>query len=178
MSTLTVAQFLLIGFLLLVLSWTLRRGHGFRPGRTLARDDLTLVSERLGLIGRPDRLVEDGKDIIPEEWKSSRRVSDSHRMQLGTYLILVEESYGVRPPYGVVVLGDGSSVKVENTEELRSEVLAIAERIREHRGDVEEPMTVNQPVQKCRACGQRQNCSVSSIRGQTKMVVMIGKGRG
>ena len=42
----------------------------------------------------------------------------------------------MRPPYGVVVLGEGERVEVENTEELRSEVLAMAEKIREHRRNI------------------------------------------
>ena len=79
------------------------------------------------------------------------------RLQLGTYFLLIEEEYGVRPPFGVVVLGDGSRVKVENTERLRSKVLGIAERIREP-GDLREEIPVRQPAAKCRACGQRANC--------------------
>ena len=59
---------------------------------------------------------------------------------------------------GVVVLGDGSRVEVKNTEELRSKVLAIAEKIREHRRTIREEIPVRQPAAKCRACGQRGDC--------------------
>jgi CRISPR-associated exonuclease Cas4 len=57
----------------------------------------------------------------------------SPRLQLGAYLLLVEEEYGMRPLFGVVVIRDGERVRVENTEELRSEILEVAARIREHR---------------------------------------------
>ena len=86
-------------------------------------------------------------------------MNDGHRLQLGTYFLLIEEEYGVRPPFGVVVLGDGSRVEVKNTEELRSKVLAIAEKIREHRRNIREEIPVRQPAAKCRVCGQRGNCA-------------------
>jgi CRISPR-associated exonuclease Cas4 len=68
----------------------------------------------------------------------------------------LEEAYGERPPFGVVVLGDGLRVEVENTEALRLEVLAIAEKIRERRRAIGEEIPVQQPAWKCRICGQRE----------------------
>ena len=120
------------------------------------------VTDRLKLVGRPDRIVKRGNVYIPEEWKSAKRMSHGHRLQLATYYILIEETYGVRPAFGVVVLGDGSRVEVKNTQALRSEVLAIAEMIRARRAMLTEPVPVSQPVNKCRRCGQRGNCSRSS----------------
>ena len=96
--------------------------------------------------------------MIPEEWKSAKRVSEGHRLQLGTYFLLIEEEYGVRPPFGVVVLGDGTRHQVKNTEALRSRVLAIAEKIREQRQALREEIAVRQPAAKCCVCGQRGNC--------------------
>ena len=74
-----------------------------------------------------------GETLIPEEWKSSKKVRPWHIAQLGTYFILVEESYGVRPLLGVIVLGDGVRKRIENTEQLRKQVLDVARRIREAR---------------------------------------------
>src|SRR6185436_3229982 len=123
----------LLGLLLVVLAVRGRWTRGLGSGETVALDDVTLFSERLKLVGRPDRIVRQGGSLIPEEWKSAKRVSHGHRLQLGAYFLLVEEEYGERPPFGVVVLGDGSRVQVENTDALRSEVLSIAEKIRERR---------------------------------------------
>lgn len=148
----------LLGLLLVGLAYRGRRKRGLGSGETVALDNVTLFSERLKLTGRPDRIVRQGETLIPEEWKSSRRANDGHRLQLGTYFLLIEEEYGVRPPHGFVVLGDGSRVKVENTERLRSEVLAMAERIREHRRKLRERIPVRQPPAKCRTCGQHKNC--------------------
>jgi len=46
----------------------LRRGLG--EGRTAALDNVTLTSKRLGLTGRPDRLIKGNGTVIPEEWSS------------------------------------------------------------------------------------------------------------
>jgi CRISPR-associated exonuclease Cas4 len=152
----------LLGLLLVVLAMRGRRKRGLGSGETMALDDVTLFSERLKLVGRPDRIVRQGETLIPEEWKSSKRVNDGHRLQLATYFILIEEEYGVRPPHGFVVLGDGSRVEVKNTEALRSKVLGIAERIRESRRVLCVEIPVRQPAQKCRVCGQRENCGQAS----------------
>ena len=148
----------LLGLLLVVLSKRGRKLRGLGSGETVALDDVTLFSERLRLVGRPDRIARESGRLIPEEWKSARRVSHGHRLQLGAYFLLIEEEYRERPPFGVVVLGDGSRVQVENTDALRSEVLAIAEEIRERRRDIGEEIPVRQPAWKCRICGQRANC--------------------
>lgn len=148
----------LLGLLLVVLSRLGRKGRGLGSGETIALDNVTLYSERYGLVGRPDRIERKGGSLIPEEWKSSKRVSHGHRLQLGTYFLLIEETYGEVPPYGVVVLGDGSRVQVENTDALRSEVLRIADAIRERRRFLGAEIEVRQPAWKCRACGQRENC--------------------
>ena len=91
----------LLGLLLVVLATRGRRKRGLGPVETIALDNRTLFSERLKLAGRPDRIIRQGEDLIPEEWKSSKRVSEGHRLQLGTYFLLIEEEYGVRPPFGV-----------------------------------------------------------------------------
>lgn len=151
-----------LGLVLLLASLLGRVRRGLGAGETVALDNVTLYSARLGLVGRPDRIVKSGGKYIPEEWKSSRRVNRGHELQLGTYFLLVEEEYGVRPPFGVVVLGDGTRVRVRNTEALRSEVLSIASRIREQRARLSLPVRVSQPANKCRLCGQQANCRVAN----------------
>ena len=122
-------------------------------------DNLTLRSERYGLVGRPDRIVRRGKQIIVEDKKSGRRVFDSHRLQMGVYLLLIEEHFGVRPPYAVIVLEDGRRVKIANSKELRNAVLVITGRIREGRKKLGVPQPAKGSPAKCRACGQRKHCT-------------------
>jgi CRISPR-associated exonuclease Cas4 len=155
---------LIFGALLLLWSSSTRKKEGLGDGETLALDDLVMVSERLKILGRPDRIVRQGEFLIPEEWKpSARRIYRGHRLQVGAYLLLVEEEFGLRPPFGVVVLSGGERVEVENTDELRAEILSAAEKIREHRREIEREIPVRQPAAKCRACGQRQNCGPARV---------------
>jgi CRISPR-associated exonuclease Cas4 len=94
-----------------------RRRHGLR-GRILAADDSrlgapTLRSARLGLAARPDHLVRDGRVVIPVEQKpTARRVWPSHQLQVAAQCALVEETTGVRPPHGLVVLAGGVQEQV------------------------------------------------------------------
>jgi CRISPR-associated exonuclease Cas4 len=145
----------------LILGGRKARHHvGLGQGRTLDLDSRTLYSDRLGLAGRPDRIIEGG---IPEEWKSARRVHDSHRAQMGVYLLLFEEETGVRPPHGFIVTGDGQRHLIENTPELRAWVLGVADQIRASRRRLAEIIQVNQPHAKCRTCGMRELCGQRSV---------------
>ena len=126
----------------------------------ISRDDVLLVSRRYGLTGRPDRIVKVGRHYIPEEKKPGLKVYDSYRAQLGVYLLLVEEHYGVRPPYGVLVLGDGRRVKIAQSEALRGWVLAMAEGIRRHRQQLGVALPPPANPRHCLGCGQRGHCAV------------------
>ena len=155
---------LVLGFLGLVLAIVALRARwsrGLGGGETVALDDVTLYSERLRLVGRPDRLLKIRGVPIPEEWKSSKKVQPWHVLQLGTYFILIEEEYGVRPPYGFVVLGNGARERVSNTQELRGRVLKIASEIREARRRIEEEIRVSPQAWQCRVCGSRSKCRQS-----------------
>jgi hypothetical protein len=62
---------LLLGLVLILGGRGLRHHRGLGEGKTVALDNVTLTSRRLGLTGRPDRLVKTDGTFIPEEWKSS-----------------------------------------------------------------------------------------------------------
>jgi CRISPR-associated exonuclease Cas4 len=154
----------IFGVVLLLWALRARKIRGLGPGQTVSLDDLVLFSESHKIVGRPDRIVRLGEFLIPEEWKpSARRIYHGHRLQAGAYCLLLEEKFGIRPPYGVVVLAGGVRVEVPFTDELEAEVLSIADTIREHRRNVEQQIPVRQPAAKCRACGQSQNCSQARV---------------
>ncbi len=138
-----------------------RRNAASRREQTLALDDRTLRSEQYGLVGRPDRIVRVGGVPIPEDWKTARTLQPWHRAQIGLYLLLVEEEYGVRPPYGVIETGDGQRHRIANTLELRQWVLDIADQIRRARGRIDEEIRVRPKEWLCRVCGQRSRCGQS-----------------
>ena len=147
-----------LGLSLLVLSRRARSLRGLGAGETVTLDDVTLFSKRLLLTGRPDRIVKHGGLFIPEEWKSSKKVQPWHLVQLGVYFILIEDHYGVRPPHGFVVLQGGRRERVENTQDLRERVLAVAAEIREHRRRLKDEIWVSPEQWQCRVCGQRSHC--------------------
>ncbi|GIW86335.1 MAG: hypothetical protein KatS3mg108_0659 [Isosphaeraceae bacterium] len=156
---LIAAGALVAGVILVLLAQRMRRVRGLASGRTLALDDVTLYSSRYRLSGRPDRIVRVGKAIVPEEWKSAKRLWPGHIAQMGVYFLLIEERYGVRPAYGYVVLGTGNRHRIENDARLRSWVLDLADQVRDARAKLREPIGVSPRPAQCRACGQRGNCS-------------------
>lgn len=156
---LTAAGILLAGALLIIVAWRMRRVRGLSVGQTLALDNVTLYSARYALAGRPDRIVRVGQTVIPEEWKSAKRLWPGHIAQMGVYFLLIEERYGIRPPYGYVVLGTGERHRIGNDEKLRNWVLDLARQIRDLRTRLHEPTEARPRAAQCRACGQRGNCS-------------------
>jgi CRISPR-associated exonuclease Cas4 len=110
-----------------------------------------------------DRLIRTGGALIPEEWKSARVLRPWHRAQMGVYLLLVEEEYGVRPPYGVIVTGNGTRHRIDNEEGLRVWVLDLAGRIRAARAQVSAAIPVNPSPGQCAACGMRNQCSQARL---------------
>ena len=149
---------LLLGFWLMLAGRGMRRRRGLGGGTTVSLDRVVLTSRRLGLTGRPDRLVKGGGTIIPEEWKSSLKVRPSHHAQMGVYFALIEEELRIRPTHGFIVCGDGTRHKIDNTPELRAWVIKLAEQIRQARAAVTLPIAVNPSPAQCRSCGQRSNC--------------------
>ncbi|MFZ0830214.1 MAG: PD-(D/E)XK nuclease family protein [Thermoplasmata archaeon] len=106
-----------------------------RTGRLLRADlphepGMSLRSERFRLSGRPDELRElpDGR-WVPVEIKSRPTPADgplgSHRIQLAAYCLLVEETTGRAPPFGLLRYGDGGEFRIGWTTELRRELLAL-----------------------------------------------------
>ena len=117
---------------------TLRRRES-RYGTLVSVDDAPgsaplLRSVRYGISGRPDELRRrpDGR-VVPIEYKSRpsprNGVPRSHRIQVAAYCLLVEETTGVSPPYGVVRYGDGGEARVPWDREARAELLRLREEV-------------------------------------------------
>jgi CRISPR-associated exonuclease Cas4 len=59
----------LLGLWLMLVGQGMRQRRGLGSGKTVSLDRVTLTSHRLGLTGRPDRLIKADGTIIVEEWK-------------------------------------------------------------------------------------------------------------
>ena len=127
-----------------------------------------LVSHRLGLIGKPDYLVEvqggGRRHLAPVEVKSRRAPGQpplGHVLQLMAYCLLVEETYRQRPPHGVLRYAD-ASFTIPYTDDLRAQVLHALDAIRQGRRQPDMPRSHDDPW-RCRACGYRSACGDEAL---------------
>ena len=146
-----------------------RREAGLPGGRVIYTDtrawgdvEKPLFYKEMGLTGKPDYLVERNGKIIPVEVKSGRTPEvpyDSHIFQVAAYCLLVEKTYGKRPPYGIIHYSN-RDFAVDYTPELESALLdQLAEMKRdEYRTDV--PRS-HEDAARCRRCGFRKVCDQS-----------------
>lgn len=148
-----------------------RREAGLPGGRIIYTDthgwakvEKPLTAAELGLTGKPDYLVQSGQSIIPVEVKSGRAPAapyDSHIFQLAAYCLLVEKTYGKRPPYGIIHYS-GRDFAIDYSPQLESALLDLLAEIRrdESRSDV--PRSHEEPA-RCRKCGFRGVCDQSLV---------------
>lgn len=121
-------------------------------------------SVRYGIVGRPDELrrLRDGR-IVPVEVKSRSTPPGgpprSHRVQVAAYALLVEETTGVPPPYGLLRYSDGGEFRIPWDRAARSELLAIrtAVDLSYDGGGLPTPA-------KCRRCPWRDACDLRADR--------------
>ena len=143
-----------------------RREAGLPGGRVIYTDtrawdevEKPLFSNELGLTGKPDYLVEQNGKLIPVEVKTGRVPDapyDSHIFQLAAYCLLVEKTYGKRPPYGIIHYSN-RDFAVDYTPQLESALLDHLADMRrdELRKDV--PRS-HEDAARCRRCGFRKVC--------------------
>lgn len=140
-----------------------RGSLGLRGGRVTAADDSrlrspTLRSERLGLVARPDQVLDvDGMRIPVEQKPSAHRVWPSHTLQVGAQCAVLEETSGVRPTHAVLVLADGQRQRVAFSSELEQRLVRTMHCMR----DILESGRAPGPRWsrgKCAGCGYRQIC--------------------
>lgn len=165
MAALVLLLFL-VGLALLWLARRLRARSGLPAGRVVAADvgpwqrlDRPLFSRRHGLTGRPDYIVADGADLIPVEVKSARapaRPYASHILQLAAYCLLVAETSGRRPPYGILRYAD-RTFQIPYTRELEEQLLDVLEEMRGDLAAGDAPRRHRDP-RRCAACGYRDVC--------------------
>jgi CRISPR-associated exonuclease Cas4 len=141
----------------------MRRRHGWMAGKTIALDNVTLVSRRYKLIAKPDRLVRQGRNIIPEERKSAPAVRPWHRVQLGVTFLVIEDKFGVKPTHGFIITGDDVPHRVENDAELRALVLKLDAEMRAVKANPLQAIPVNPVRGQCPPCGQKANCGQARL---------------
>ncbi len=125
-------------------------------------DSKVFRSEEHGLSGRPDyviRLDTEEETLIPVEEKKGRTPRGplySHIMQLAAYCLLIEETTGRAPPYGILKYPEQEH-QIEYNDDMRK---ALLDKISEMRGirDVAQVHRNHNRPGKCRSCSRRSVC--------------------
>lgn len=166
MIPLLAAILFLVGLALLWLSWRRKKAAGLPAGRIIYSDtragervEEPLYDAALGLVGRPDYLIEQGETLIPVEVKSGRAAEapyDGHIFQLAAYCLLVEREYGKRPPHGILRYAN-RSFAIDYTQELEAALLALLDEMHTQERRKELARSHEAPG-RCRACGYRSTC--------------------
>lgn len=139
---------------------------GLPAGRVVAADtggwaacDRPLYSARYRLAGKPDYLVEAGRSLVPVEVKPGRRAANPYAsdiLQLGAYLLLVEEATRRRPPYGLLCYA-GRTFEIQFTPLLKRRVIACLAEMR-HLRRARNARRQHDEAQRCLRCGHREHC--------------------
>ena len=156
---------LLLALLAVVWGLRVRRSTGLPWAPVLYRDtgggvpEKPLIARKLGLVGKPDYLLDLRGQTIPVEVKPGRRAArpyESDLMQLAAYCVLIEETSGVAPPYGLLRYAE-QTFRLDYTEQVRDEVLAL---LGEMRAALEEPDCdrSHDDERRCQSCGFFEQC--------------------
>jgi CRISPR-associated exonuclease Cas4 len=141
------------------LPWAPILANDAGAGRGLERP---LVARRYDLSGKPDYIIEQRGRQIPVEVKPGRHAAqpyDSDLMQLAAYCLLIEETSGHAPPYGILRYAE-ASFRLSYTAEVRAELLDILDEMRELLGAEDADRSHSDP-RRCAGCGFAEQCEES-----------------
>ena len=172
MSTPIVALVLLfLAFIFFFRSGRQQKEAGLPGGRVIYTDthgwgkvEKPLFYPALALTGKPDYLIEKNGQLIPVEVKSGRAPTepyDSHIFQLASYCLLVEKTYGKRPPYGIIHY-ENRDFSIEYTRELEKALIELIADMREDdvRGNISRS---HEQPSRCKGCGYKDICEQSLV---------------
>ena len=157
---------LFLALLIFIASLQLRHKTGLPQGRVVysdtgawRRNEQSLFSKQHRVVGKPDYLIEDRGELVPVEVKSSRAPTqprEGHVLQLATYCLLVEETFGKRPRYGIIQYAD-KQFAIDYTPELERELLGVINQMHADLG-ANESHRNHKDARRCANCGVRESC--------------------
>lgn len=123
-----------------------------------------LVSEKHRLRGRPDFILEREGDNIPVEVKTGRVPKGpffSHILQIVAYCLLIEETYGKPPPYGIIKYSS-AEFEIEYDESLKDLLIGKLSDMRKA-VETEDVHRNHNREGKCRFCSRKELCHESLV---------------
>jgi CRISPR-associated exonuclease Cas4 len=123
------------------------------------RAEAPLVGRHYGLVGRPDYVVRRGRRLIPVEVKPGRHAAQPYQsdmMQLAAYCLLIEETTGQRPPYGILRYAE-ATFHIPFDRRLRAGLLELLVEMRVAAANQADRRSHTQ-VARCRSCGFFEQC--------------------
>lgn len=156
---------ILIGILLVLLIYSLSKSRSRIPRGEIVYNDLSrpekpLYSNTLDLVGKPDLVIKRSEVMIPIEYKSSKtplKPYRSHVLQLAAYCWLVEENFGAKVPYGLLVY-NGRNFRVDFDDQLRKELMNTVGWMRDILKMSPEEAKKYRNERNCRFCYLREVC--------------------
>ncbi|MCE5297240.1 MAG: CRISPR-associated protein Cas4, partial [Euryarchaeota archaeon] len=120
---------------------------------------ILLRSERYGLTGRPDYILQENDGIVPVEMKSGRRPKGplfSHIVQLAAYCLILDEDPKNDVSRGILKYGD-HEIEIDFDEGLKNIVIDKLDEMRSALEVGEVHRNHNRPG-KCQSCSRREVC--------------------
>jgi len=164
-----IALLFILALLLFWRSDRQQKAAGLPGGRVVYTDthgwgkvEKPLYDSALGLTGKPDYLIEKNGQIVPVEVKSGRAPEspyDSHIFQLASYCLLVEKTYGKRPPYGIIHY-ENRDFAIDYTHDLETALMDLLAEMRQDEIKREVNRSHDQAA-RCSGCGFRNVCDQS-----------------
>ena len=122
-------------------------------------DSKVFISEEHGISGKPDYVMKLGDHLIPVEVKKGRTPQGplfSHIIQIAAYCLLIEETTGERPPYGIVKYPEQEH-EIEYNNDMKKVLLEKVQDVKRARLKGEAHRNHNRPG-KCRSCSRKSIC--------------------
>lgn len=153
--------------LLIILSGRMKKRSGLPGGKIIYSDvkmwgkplEKPLFDGSIGLVGKPDYLIQQNGTVIPVEVKSCRPPEapyDSHIFQLAAYCLLVEKVYQNRPTHGLINY-PGRTYSIDFTPALREKTLALISEMHQKERSENIPRS-HEEIGRCKNCGYKSQC--------------------
>lgn len=123
-----------------------------------------LFAPRYALTGKPDYLLSVAGRYVPVEVKPGRYAPspyESDLMQLVAYCVLIEETMGQAPPYGLLRYAD-TTFRIPYTPTLRATLLSTLDTMRNYLSAADCDRS-HQVPQRCAGCGFGQICDQALV---------------